>query len=71
VGSPLVLAGCKFLLVKEDSKFIAVFTGLSSCDGGISVLEVVGSSLFVSGGTYLFAVSSGGSSKRRQLILSR
>ena len=46
------------LVVAGDSKLVAVFMGLSSCGGGVSVLAVVGSSLFVSGGTYQFAVGA-------------
>ena len=40
----------------RDSKLVSVFMGISSCVVGISVLEVVASSLFISGGTYKFAV---------------
>ena len=45
----------QLIVVAGDSKLIVVFTGLSSCGEGISVLEVVGSSLFVSGSTYQYA----------------
>ena len=69
--SSLVVAGCYLLVVAGDSKLVAVFMGLSSCGGGVSVLAVVGSSLFVSGGTFQFAVRTRISSKRRQRILSR
>lgn len=65
------MAGCKFLVVKGDSKLVVLFTGLSRFVGDISALAVVGSSLSVSGGTYQFAVGAWGSSKRRQWILSR
>ena len=40
----------------RDSKLVLVFIGISSCVVGISVLEVVASSLFMSGGTYQFTV---------------
>ena len=40
----------------RDSKLVSVFMGISSCVVGISVLEVVASSLFISGGPYQFAV---------------
>ena len=36
----------------RDSKLVLVFIGISSCVVGISVLEVVASSLFISGGPY-------------------
>ena len=39
----------------RDSKLVLVFIGISSCVVGISVLEVVASSLFISGGTHKFA----------------
>ena len=71
VGSSLVVAGCNFLTVAKDSKLVALFMGLSSCGGGISVFAVVDSSLFVSGDTYHFAMGARGSSKRRQRIFSR
>ena len=48
-GSFLVVARCNFLIVAGDSKLVVVFKGLPSCGGGISVLAVVGSSMFVSG----------------------
>ena len=38
-----------------DSKLIVVFKRLLHCGEGISVLEVVGSSLLVSGSTYQYA----------------
>jgi len=57
--------------VAKDSKLVVLFMGLSNCGGGISVFAIVGSSLFVSGDTYHFAVGAQGSSKRRQRILSR
>ena len=40
----------------RDSMLVSVFMGISSFVVGISVLEVVASSLFISGGTYKFAV---------------
>ena len=49
-----------------DSKLIVMFMGFSSCGKGISVLEVVGSSLFVSESTYQYAVGAWESSKRGQ-----
>ena len=55
----------------KDSKLVVLFMGLSNFGGGISVFVVVGSSLFVSGDTYHFAVGAQGSSKRKQRILSR
>ena len=70
-GSFLVVARCNFLIVAGDSKLVVVFKGLSSCGGGISVLLVVGSSMFVSGGTYQFAVGVRGSSKTREQIVWR
>ena len=66
-----MVAGCNFLIVAKDSKLVVLFMGLSNFGGGISVFVVVGSSLFVSGDTYHFAVVARGSSKRRQRILSR
>ena len=71
LGSFLVVVRCNFLIVAGDSKLVVVFKGLSSCGGGISVLVVVGSSMFVSGGTYQFAVEVWGSSKTREWILWR
>ena len=61
----------QLIVVAGDSKLIVVFTGLSSCGEGISVLEIVGSSLFVSGSTYQYAAEAQDSSKRGQWILSR
>jgi len=55
----------------RDSVLVSVFMGISSCVVGISVLEVVDSSLFISGGTYQFALGGPGSSKKRQQILLR
>ena len=46
------MARGNFLIVAGGSKLVVLFKGLSSCGGGISVLAVVGSSIFVSGGTY-------------------
>ena len=66
-----MVAGCNFLIVAKDSKLVALFMGFSSCGGGISLFVVMGSSSFVSGDTYHFAVVTQGSSKRRQRILSR
>ena len=40
----------------RDSMLVLVFMGISSCVVGISVLEVVASSIVISGGTYKFAV---------------
>ena len=40
----------------RDSMLVLVFTEISSCAVGISVLEVVASSIVISGGTYKFAV---------------
>ena len=65
------MARCNFLIVAGDSKLVVVFKGLPSCGGGISVLAVVGSSMFVSGGTYQFAVGVWGSSKTREQIVWR
>ena len=55
----------------RDRKLVVGFKGLSSCGGGISVLVVVGSSIFVSGGTYQFAVGVQGSSKISERIVWR
>ena len=71
MGFSLVVAGCNFLIVARDSKIVVLFMEISSCSGGISVFVVMGSSLFVSGDAYHFAVGARGSSKRRQRILSR
>ena len=56
----LLSSGGRVLIVAMDSKLVAVFTGLSRCSGGrgLFVLVVVDSSLFVSGGTYQFAVGA-------------
>ena len=70
----IILSNCgrvQLIVVAGDSKLIVVFTGLSSCGEGVSVLEVVGSSLFVSGSTYQYAAEAQDSSKRGQWILSR
>ena len=67
----LVVAECNFLIVAKDSKIVVLFMEVSSCSGVISIFVVMGSSLFVSGDTYHFAVGAQGSSKRRQRILSR
>ena len=40
----------------RDPMLVSVFMGISSFVVGISVLEVVASSLFMSGGTYQFTV---------------
>ena len=53
----------------KDSKLVVLFMGLSNCGGGISVFAIVGSSLFVSGDTYNFAVGARGSSKRQRILL--
>ena len=71
LGSFLVVARCNFIIVAGDSKLVVVFKGLSSCGGGISVLVVLGSFMFVSGGTYQFAVGARGSSKTRERIVWR
>lgn len=42
------LSGYNFLVVAGDFVLVAMFTGLSSCGGGISLLGVVDSSVFVS-----------------------
>ena len=42
------LSGYNFLVVEADFVLVAMFTGLSSCGGGISVLGVADSSVFVS-----------------------
>ena len=55
--------------VAGDSKLVEVFTVLTISGGGISILALVGSSLFVSGGTYQFAMCAQVSSKKRQRIL--
>ena len=68
-----LLSNCgrvQLIVVVGDSKLI-VFMGLSSCGEGISVLEIVGSSLFVSGNTYQYTAGDHDSSKREQQILSR
>ena len=70
----IILSNCgrvQLIVVAGDSKLIVVFTGLSSCGEGISVLEVVGSFLFVSGSTYQYAVGAQDSSKRGQWFLLR
>ena len=56
----------QLIVVAGDSKLIVMFMGFSSCGKGISVLEVVGSSLFVSESTYQYAVGAWESSKRGQ-----
>ena len=61
----------QLIVVAGDSKLTVAFMGLSSCGEGISVLEVVGSSLFVSGSTYQYAAGAQNSSKRGQRFLSR
>ena len=69
-----LLSNCgrvQLIVVAGDSKLIVVFTGLSSCGEGVSVLEVVGSSLFVSGSTYQYAMGAQDASKWGQQILSR
>ena len=66
-----MVAGCNFLIVAKDSHLVTLFMGFSSCGGGMSLFVVMGSSLFVSGDTYHFAVGAQGSSKRKQRILSR
>ena len=52
------MAGCKFLVVAGTPCSFGLHRNLhnSSCVVGISVLEVVASSLFISGGTYQFSV---------------
>ena len=70
----IILSNCgrvQLIVVAGDSKLIVVFMGLSSCGEGISVLEVVGSSLFISGSTYQYAAGAQDSSKRGLRILSR
>ena len=69
-----LLSNCgreQLIVVAGDSKLIVVFMGLSTCGEGISVLEVVGSSLFVSGSTYQYAAGAQDSSKRGQWFLWR
>ena len=66
-----MVAGCNFLIVAKDSKIVVLFMEVSSCSGVCSIFVVMGSSLFVSGDTYNFAVGARGSSKRRQRIFSR
>ena len=61
----IILSNCgrvQLIVVAGDSKLIVVFMGLSTCGEGISVLEVVGSSLFVSGSTYQYAAGAQDSS---------
>ena len=64
-----MVAWCNILIVAKDSKLVASFMGFSSCGGGISIFAVMGSSLFVSGDTYNFAVGARGSSKRQRILL--
>ena len=61
----------QLIVVAGDSKLIVVFKRLLHCGEGISVLEVVGSSLLVSGSTYQYAAGAQDSSKRGLQILSR
>ena len=65
------MAKCNFLIVAGDSKLVVVLKGLSSCGGGISVLVVLGSFMFVSGGTYQLSMGARGSSKTRERIVWR
>ena len=65
----LVVAECNFLIVAKDSKIVVLFMEVSSCSGVISIFVVMGSSLFVSGDTYNFAVGARGSSKRQRILL--
>ena len=53
-----------------DSKLIVVFMGLLRCGEGISVLEVVGSSLFISGSTYPDKMNQGLLSSFGEVLLS-
>lgn len=70
VRVPLAVAKCNFLIGGRDRKLVVGSKGLLSCGGGISVLVVVGS-IFVSGGTYQFAVGVQGSSKISERIVWR
>lgn len=69
-----LLSSCgrvQFCCCVRVSMLALVFIGLLISGEGISVLAVVGSSLFVSGSTYQFAVGGACSSKKSQDILSK